>query len=186
MNKQIDNKAIEEMAKIIANKMCYAFIDGRCSLNGSACDLICKQGNEYKEVAEALYNTDYCKVDANAEITVGEKVVLSKTEYNKILESKEPLRGWIYRDGFNDGREVYSELVTQLSDDTKALKQESKEKAKDILQEVNQLCKEQADRFSHICKTKKEAREETCRYEGVLAVKNRLGKIAEKHGIEVE
>lgn len=54
-------KQFEEMAKIIADKMCYAFIDGRCSLNGIACDLICKQGDEYKEVAEALYNTDYRK-----------------------------------------------------------------------------------------------------------------------------
>ncbi|MBR2029457.1 MAG: hypothetical protein IJ999_00950, partial [Clostridia bacterium] len=84
------------------------------------------------------------------------------------LESKEPLRGWIYRDGFKDGREVYSQLVVQLCDDIIALKQENKEKAREILQEVKQ----------RICDREIEA-ERILRY-------IKLDELAKKHGVEVE
>ena len=101
MNKQIDNKAIEEMAKIIANKMCYAFIDGTCSLNGSACDLICRQGDEYKEVAEAFYNAGYCKVD--------------EEKYKKYLATKSIETNLIEIEKDKSRKETAREILQELS-----------------------------------------------------------------------
>ena len=167
------NKAIEEMAKTL------------CKLKRKCED--CKFENLciHRECAKELYNAGYRKVDeiekmkfyreayeqgkfdANAEIAVGEKVVVSRAEYEALQSDL-----------------INTEM--NLQHITKEYEQTRKETARKILQVVNQLCKEQVDRFSHLCKTKKEAREETCRYEGVLAVKNRLGKIAEKYGVEVE
>lgn len=40
--------------------------------------------------------------------------------------------------------------------------------------EILGAIKEAENHFSHICKSQKEAREETCRYEGVLYVKQKL------------
>ena len=117
MNKQIDNKAIEEMAKICTDK-CQVCHNTECR----------KTTKSQYCIAEALYNAGYKQPIKDNDI------VLSKAEYNKILESKEPLRGWIYRDGFNDGREVYAQLTSQLRDDIIALKQENKETAREILQ----------------------------------------------------
>lgn len=49
------------------------------------------------------------------------------------------------------------------------------EKAKaEAIKECIKICEQTEKEFSHICKSKKEAREETCRYEGALAVKRKL------------
>ena len=61
-----------------------------------------------------------------------------------------------------------------------------KETAKEILQKIKEKCKELEDKFSHICKSKKECLMETCRYEGVLAVKRELYELAKEYGVEVE
>ena len=54
-----------------------------------------------------------------------------------------------------------------------------KEMAREILIESKRICKELENKFSHLCKSKKECLMETCRYEGVLAVKKELYKLAE-------
>lgn len=153
------NKQIEEMANII-NEMPernahYYAKDNRETIQIEAFA-------DCFAIAKALYNAGYIQPIKKDDI------VLSKTEYNKILESKEPLRGWIYRDGFKDGREGYSQLVVQLCDDIIALKQENKEKAREILQEVKQ----------RICDREIEA-ERILRY-------IKLDELAKKHGVEVE
>lgn len=61
-----------------------------------------------------------------------------------------------------------------------------KETAKEILQNMKEKCKELEDKFSHICKSKKECLMETCRYEGVLAVKRELYELAKEYGVEVK
>ena len=65
MNKQIDNKAIEEMAKIIC---------GGCP-NGKEC-MRCLCADWYK--AEALYNAGYCKV-ADDEVVLNQKELAELT-----------------------------------------------------------------------------------------------------------
>lgn len=114
MNKQIDNKAVEEMAKIIANKMCYAFIDGRCSLDGSACDLICRSGDEYKECAKALYNAGYTQ-----KVNEGD-IVLTKEENKQML-----------KDLFKS-QEIGEKIVEERT---------RKETAREILQQIKTIWK---------------------------------------------
>lgn len=59
-----------------------------------------------------------------------------------------------------------------------------RETAKEILQKMKEKCKELENKFSHLCKSKKECLMETCRYEGVLAVKRELYELAKECGIE--
>lgn len=153
MNKQIDNKAIEEMARILsqADENSYAHCartksckECKYNIGKFPCTQNCR--------AEALYNAGYRKVNDD--------------EWEKFYSLEEA--------------DYWKSRVEEIGDVA------SKETAREILQEVRKVCEEQADRFSHLCKTKKEVMEETCRYEGVLAVKNRLGKVAEKYGVEVK
>ena len=65
-------------------------------------------------------------------------------------------------------------------------KEVRKETAKELLQNMKEKCKELEDKFSHICKSKKECLMETCRYEGVLAVKRELYELAKEYGVGVE
>ena len=102
MNKQIDNKAIEELSDIIFKSLMDCIDPQKTLLVAGAAVRVSN------ELAEALYNAGYCKVDeiekmkfykeayeqgkfdANAEIAVGEKVVISKEEY-EILKFSETL-----------------------------------------------------------------------------------------------
>ena len=67
-----------------------------------------------------------------------------------------------------------------------AEEQAVKDTAKEILQEGISKCKELENKYSHLCKSKKECLMETCRYEGVLAVKRELYELAKQKGVEVE
>lgn len=62
--------------------------------------------------------------------------------------------------------------------------QAGKEMAKEFFEAVQSKCKELENKYSHLCKSKKEAMQETCRYEGVLAVKRELYEIAKQFGVE--
>ncbi len=45
---------------------------------------------------------------------------------------------------------------------------------KKFVERLKEKCKELENKYSHLCKSKKEAMEETCRYQGVLAVKREI------------
>ena len=60
------------------------------------------------------------------------------------------------------------------------------ETAKECFSQFKSICKQLEQEFSHFCKSAKEAREETFRYQGVLAVKRRLIELAKQFGVEVE
>ena len=111
--------------------------------------------NEF--IAEKLYNAGYRKVDVNS-------LIIDFDMPDEMLE------------------EIKKDCLESIEYNIQEIR---KETATDFLFEVKQLCKEQMDRFSHLCKSQKEAREETCRYQGVLAVYNELRKLAKKFGIEV-
>ena len=150
-------KQIEEMAKVICQECLTATEEKECLNNVKDCLAY--------DYAKIFYNAGYTQ-----KVNKGD-VVLTKENIKKY--AKDCIAGE------ETGLNIINGLIARSE-------QTRKETAREILQEVRNLCKEQADRFSHLCKTKKEAREETLRYEGVLAVKNRLGKIAEKYGVEVE
>lgn len=67
----------------------------------------------------------------------------------------------------------------------KQLKEARKQAVKEVLEKTKEKCKELEDKFSHLCKSKKECLMETCRYEGVLAVKRELNEIAKEFGVEL-
>lgn len=69
---------------------------------------------------------------------------------------------------------------------TEQIEKTRKETAKEILQKMKEKCKELENKFSHICKSQKECLMETCRYEGVLAVKREVYELAKEYGVEVE
>ena len=62
--------------------------------------------------------------------------------------------------------------------------QARKETAKEFAERLEEKCKELENKYSHLCKSKKECLMETCRYEGVLAVKRELYEIAKQYGVE--
>lgn len=94
----------------------------------------------------------------------------------------------IYNAGYRkipEGAVVVSKSV--LKEELQNLEiQARKETAREIIDKVKQKCKELENKYSHLCKSKRECLEETCRYEGVLAVKRELYEIAKQYGVEVE
>lgn len=68
---------------------------------------------------------------------------------------------------------------------TEELEEIRKQAVKEVLEKTKEKCKELEDKFSHLCKSKKECLMETCRYEGVLAVKRELNEIAKEFGVEL-
>ena len=89
------------------------------------------------------------------------KVVLSKEEYDAL---KKQIEYW-----------EYSTKVARQE-----LFEERKETAEKFAEMVKEKCKELQDKYSHICKSKFEMIQETCRYEGVTAVKNSIAEICEE------
>lgn len=65
-----------------------------------------------------------------------------------------------------------------------SLEQHEKELLREFATEVNAILKRLKSEYSHLCKTQKEAREETCRYEGVCRVQNELNKLLKERGVE--
>ena len=94
-------------------------------------------------------------------------VVLTKEEYNNLLK-------------------VNSELAVLEKSIPILTAQVRKETVREILKLTKEKCKELEDKYSHYCKSKKECLEETCRYEGVLAVKRELYELAKQYGGEVD
>ena len=88
----------------------------------------------------------------------------------------------------NDLPENYSFAVVEKSQTKREhlIEKTKIDTAREILQKMKEKCKELEYKFSHICKSKKECLMETCRYEGVLAVKRELYELAKKYGVEVE
>lgn len=132
MNKQIDNKAIEEMAKVIAEYGCCMNNKGFCEGDeGLECDLLCPTGEKLKTCAEKLYNAGYTqKVNEN-------EVVISKDEYEKLKFNKT--------------------LCEAIRADKKLeVETASKEKAKEILEKIAYeseyaYCNRDTKWFERIC-----------------------------------
>ena len=59
---------------------------------------------------------NYRKINEN-------EIVISKEEYEKLL-NQECLRGWIWKEGFNDGKKLYCEQIAQMRDTIENLIQE--------------------------------------------------------------
>lgn len=59
-------------------------------------------------------------------------------------------------------------------------KQAVKDTVEKFAKRLKEKCKELQDKYSHICKSKYEMVQETCRYEGVTAVKNSIDEIAKE------
>lgn len=104
-------------------------------------------------------------------------VVLTKDEYKKLKALPE---------------KVHDEMEERMKEEVsiekrmgyKIAEKVRKETAREILQKMKEKCKELEDKFSHICKSKKECLMETCRYEGVLAVKKELYELSKEYSIE--
>ena len=130
------NKQIETIATIIYDELCECVrIRGFVSCDFCECINEDKDCNIGHHIAKALYNAGYRKVDetakmkfykeayeqgkfdANAEIAVGEKVVMSKEEYER--QSKR-----------------YRNLEINYEDVFNELQQTRKETAREILQKV--------------------------------------------------
>ena len=76
-----------------------------------------------------------------------DSVVLSREEYEKLL-NKECLRGWIWKEGFNDGKKLYSEAIACMRDTIEnqkvELENKEKETAEKVLNEVASIIKTQS------------------------------------------
>lgn len=152
------NKQIEEMAKIIADKMCYAFIDGRCSLNGSACDLICRQGDEYKECAKELCNAGYGKKVNDDEI------VISKEEYENLQTAKD------FDYGYHEGEANMTAYYENIK-----LPETRKETAREILSWAERVAK---PTYYNV--------DDNPRMESLVLLSDICNFVKEKFGVEVE
>ena len=110
-----------------------------------------------------------------------DEIVVKKEAYEKIvgqlIEQEEIAHS--YEQG-------YAELLQSNHFLQYKLENARQETAREILEELKTKCKELENKFSHLCKSKKECLMETCRYEGVLAVKRELYDLAIKYGIELE
>ena len=102
-------------------------------------------------------NFAYCPYDRFT-IQFENSVVLTKEEFNQIHAN-------FFVSGIEHGRN---------------------ETAREILVKLKEKCKEFENKYSHLCKSKKEALMETCRYEGVLAVKRELNELAKQYGVEIK
>ena len=109
----------------------------------------------------ALYNAGYCKIDEGS-------VVLTEEQFNE------------FRQTIITQSQEYTKLCDEIND--KIIKAR-KQAVKEVLEKTKEKCKELEDKFSHLCKSKKECLMETCRYEGVLAVKRELNEIAKEMGV---
>ena len=112
--------------------------------------------------SEALYNANYRKIGED-------EIVIKKSEYEKLTNDYLIMVNKGYYLGLAEGAN-----------------EAEKKTAREILQEMKAKCKELENKYSHLCKSKKECLMETCRYEGVLAVKRELYDLAKKNGIELE
>ena len=115
----------------------------------------------YPYIAQDMYALGYRKIPEGA-------VVLTVEEYKEMV----------------DDVKVSKEKLARIIDSAKA--KARKETAREIFDKAKQKCKELEEKFSHLCKSKRECLEETCRYEGVLAVKREIAELAKQYGGEVE
>lgn len=170
MNKQIDNKAIEEMAKIICQECLTATEEENCQHKVKDC-----MAYEY---AKLFYNSGY-KQPIN-----DDEVVISKEEYEQLKKFEYKVRCGVcftQKEWFDYINEDSNERTSLLIE---AKAQTRKETAREILQEFsNELIKEflksaEIQDFVHIKKTLRD----------ICPVKvNKIKKkLAKKHGVEVE
>lgn len=124
------------------------------------------------------YIYDWCKtlVEKGYRKVSEGAVVLTKEEYER-LKSDRKIKVVQHLD------DEFTIEIPQCEYD-EMLEQVRKKTAKEILQKMKEKCKELEDKFSHICKSKKECLMETCRYEGVLAVKKELYELSKEYSIE--
>ena len=142
-----------------------------------------EERNKYKE----LYETMYRKwSDLSDKEFTCEALRKEKNEYfDKAVELQQQV------DELKEERDTYKNAVSNESEAydlgyAMGYDIAVKDTAKEILQKGIEKCKELENKYSHLCKSKKECLMETCRYEGVLAVKRELYELAKEKGVEVE
>ena len=115
--KDKENQIIEELANdIYSLKSCDTSFEENCKL-----------------LSYDLVTLGWIKPDKNS-------VVLSKEEY-EILLNKECLRGWIWKEGFNDGKKLYSETLACMRDTIENQKVELENKGKETAEKFIKECK---------------------------------------------
>ena len=111
-------------------------------------------------------------------------ITIALDEYYRLLGSQKQVDELTVKVKANECTDMFKEAyIAQLKEENK---QAVKDTAKEILQKGIAKCKELENKYSHLCKSKKECLMETCRYEGVLAVKRELYELAKEKGVEVE
>lgn len=143
MNKQSDNKVIEEMANIInempeRNAHYYVKENGRAVQKEAFADCTA--------IATALVNAGYCKVN-------DDDVVLSKEEYKKLKKYKQD---WLNDEKMHLQAEL-EETEFELACANRLLEQTRKETAREILQKIAYeseyaYCNRDTKWFERICK----------------------------------
>lgn len=111
-------------------------------------------------LAEYLVNKGWQQIPENA-------VVLTEKEYKKELQEQ-------HNKGVTAGFAMRKFQKHSIEQKTR------KETAEKFAERLKEKCKELQDKYSHICKNKYEVIQETCRYEGVTAVKNSIDEICKE------
>ena len=129
--------------------------------------------NEKEIIEEMASDINFACVELSKEQRLEIARVLINLDYCKIPEGS----------GVLSKKEYVENLCNRFE---KGYEKGSKETAKEFFEAVQSKCKELENKYSHLCKSKKEAMQETCRYEGVLAVKRELYEIAKQYGVVEE
>ena len=161
----MNDKQIEEMAKDLAN--CIDYDEWSAREYG-------EYHIDFDFTANRLYEQGYCKIDEGS-------VVITKAEYNWLVSSD---KEEIVKENEELGNQCLEWMELYHKQVTKTY-QARTQAVKEVLEKTKEKCKELEDKFSHLCKSKKECLMETCRYEGVLAVKRELNEIAKEFGVEL-
>lgn len=207
-------KQIEEIILVVKEKMTdnasIDIVEDLVSFNGNDFDHIAEQ------TAEALYNAGYRKIPEGAVVLTKEEYEklfkdgfgimtshIGDLEINpegmrkavdeiaRLIRVQNELQV-INAKYYNEAKDLRRNMriLRQASHSIEEVNYKTEEAKKETVREILKLtkekCKELEDKYSHYCKSKKECLEETCRYEGVLAVKRELYELAKQYGVEVD
>ncbi len=126
----MDKKKLEEIKQVINEYYHNGNVARKKSLAEQIYDKIISENEvviskeEKQKLLKEMYEQG--KFDAIADLEKDGKIVIGKEGYEKLL-NQECLRGWIWKEGFNDGKKLYSEQLAQMRDTIKNLKKEVKE-----------------------------------------------------------